>query len=522
MKESPKAGKPAAEVKAPAQGRAPSSAAGRKARSATAQSSLFERVPDAERLAWPDIASILSGVVSSLSKLMGGGIVAFYAGCQLGGVAMAVTFALSFVLTYLVGKITFREGLPNNVVSRLYIFGTKGSAAGSLVWIFLLVGVLAVGTVQLGNAVLFAFGWSAEWMRWALFIGISCVWVLMALFGTKAIARMNAAFVVALFCVMGYVVYLIAANGQMGDALTHGILIPGVDAGRGFAYGVNYAIMTSGLLALFAADFTRFARRERDLVPISLVGSLFAVVTYLFGALITYFGFERSVAYFAGMGYDAAGAAHAAITNPGVSLVLASGGVGLAIICLSQMKVETSNSIGGANAVSNLFDSLFGVKLKWPVAVLTANAVGLAFILGGILDQVNAFMSFGSILTIGWCVLLITDYYVVRGPMRIGSRGVGLDAVEDVNWRGVATLALVSVVNGALYATGAVTVPFLTTAPMTFLAYVGLSWLMRDRVRAADAERRAEGRADARGCDRLTNKEDNQEEGDRLCASDQQ
>ena len=269
---------------------------------AAGKAALFERVPDAARLAWPDIAAILSGVVSSLSKLMGGGIVAFYAGCQLGGVAMAITFALSFVLTYLVGKITFREGLPNNVVSRLYIFGTKGSAAGSLVWIFLLVGVLAVGTVQLGNAILFAFGWSEEWMRWALFAGISCVWVLMALFGTKAIARMNAVFVVALFAVMGYVVYLVAANGQMGDALTHGVLIPGVEVGEGFAYGVNYAIMTSGLLALFAADFTRFARRERDLVPISLVGSLFAVVTYLFGALLTYFGFEQSVAYFSTMG----------------------------------------------------------------------------------------------------------------------------------------------------------------------------------------------------------------------------
>ncbi len=295
MKETPVAGKAPNEVKAPARGRAPDAAG---------KASLFERVPDAARLAWPDIAAILSGVVSSLSKLMGGGIVAFYAGCQLGGVAMAITFALSFVLTYLVGKITFREGLPNNVVSRLYIFGTKGPAAGSLVWIFLLVGVLAVGTVQLGNAILFAFGWSEEWMRWALFAGISCVWVLMALFGTKAIARMNAVFVVALFAVMGYVVYLVAANGQMGDALTHGVLIPGVEVGEGFAYGVNYAIMTSGLLALFAADFTRFARRERDLVPISLVGSLFAVVTYLFGALITYFGFEQSAAYFT-MGYDA-------------------------------------------------------------------------------------------------------------------------------------------------------------------------------------------------------------------------
>ena len=137
MKETPVAGKAPNEVKAPARGRAPDAAG---------KASLFERVPDAARLAWPDIAAILSGVVSSLSKLMGGGIVAFYAGCQLGGVAMAITFALSFVLTYLVGKITFREGLPNNVVSRLYIFGTKGSAA---------VGVGTVAAASVGFTVIY-------------------------------------------------------------------------------------------------------------------------------------------------------------------------------------------------------------------------------------------------------------------------------------------------------------------------------------------------------------------------------
>ena len=240
-------GKPTTDVAKRSRGRAVGGGGLPKKRSATAQVSLFERVPQSERLAWPDIAAILSGVVSSLSKLMGGGIVAFYAGCQMGGVTVAITFALSFVLTWLVGRICFREGLPNNVVSRYYIFGKKGSAAGSLIWIFVLVGVLAVGTVQLGNAILFAFGWEGEWARWALFIGISCVWVLMALFGTKIIARMNAVFVVALFCVMGYVVYLIAAEGQLVDAATHGILIPGVQPLEGFAYSVNYAIMTSGL-----------------------------------------------------------------------------------------------------------------------------------------------------------------------------------------------------------------------------------------------------------------------------------
>lgn len=169
-------------------------------------------------------------------------------------------------------------------------------------------------------------------------------------------------------------------------------------------------------------------------MPIAGVGSLFAVITYLFGALITYFGFSQAVEYFSAQGYDATGAAARGDQPiPASRLCSRREASGLAIICLSQMKVETSNSIGGANAVTNLFDSLFGVKLSWPVAVVIANAIGLAFILGNILDQVNAFMSFGSILTISWCMLLITDYYIVRGPLKIGSRGVPLASVEIVN-----------------------------------------------------------------------------------------
>lgn len=480
----PKQGKDAPELKNPDRGKKGSSGV-------TNNVSLFEKVPQSDRLAWPDIAAILSGVVSSLSKLMGGGIVAFYAGCQMGGVTVAITFALSFVLTYLVGKVCYRESLPNNVVSRYYIFGKKGSAAGSIIWIFVLVGVLAVGTVQLGNAILFAFGWESEWARWGLFIGISCIWVVMALFGTKIIARMNAVFVVALFCVMGYVVYLIAADGQLVEAATHGILIPGVEPLEGFSYSVNYAIMTSGLLALFAADFTRFARKERDLVPISLTGSIFAIVTYIFGALIVFYGFDKSVEYFSAQGMDPTLAANAAVTNPGVSLVLAAGGIGLAIICLSQMKVETSNSIGGANAVSNLVNSLTGKNLPWALAVIIANLIGLGFILGNILDQVNAFMSYGSILTTSWCILLITDYYIVRGKMGIGRQGIDFDAEEQsVNWRGIVTLVIVTLVASVLYATGVLAVPFLLVAPASMVLYIVISWVMRDKVRADEEARR--------------------------------
>lgn len=463
----------------------------------TAQVSLFEKVPEDKKLNWTGVAAILSGVVSSLTKLMGGGIVAFYAGINYGAGAAAIMFVLSTLLTYFVGRISFHEGLPSNVTSRLYVFGTKGSAVDSLIWIFLLVGVLAIGTVQLGNTVMYFFGWTGDVARYILFLGISTTWVLMSLFGMKVIARLNVLFVTLLFLALIYVAVLIALEGNLKDALTHGIMVPGVRPLQGFSYAVNYSIMTSGLMALFSSDFTRFVKRERDLAAISVVGSIFAVLTYVFGALLAYYGYHVSYEYFLGLGYDATGAANAAITNPGITFVLALGVIGLVIICFSQLKVETSNSISSSNAMSNLFHSLFGIKLKWPMAVVGVNLIGVVFIFWGILDRVNTFMSYGSMLTMSWCFLLLTDYYVVRGWLRIGSRGiVSLKHIEAVNWRGVTTMVLVTVIGGYLYSAGLVAVPFLVVAPLTVVTYLAMTFIFKEQVITNDRRMRAMESAD--------------------------
>lgn len=465
--------------------------------SATEQVSLFEKVPEDKKLGWTGVAAILSGVVSSLTKLMGGGIVAYYAGCYFGLGAAVIMFALSVFLTFFVGRISLREGLPSNVTSRLYVFGTKGSALDSLIWIFLLVGTLAIGTVQLGNAIIYYFGWTDEVVKHLLYLAISAAWVLMSLFGMKFVARFNMVFVILLFLALLFVAGSIAQDGHLVDALTHGVLIPHVGQWEGFAYAVNYSIMTSGLMALFSSDFTRFVKKERDMAAISVVGSVFAVLTYVFGALLAYYGFNVSYEYFLGQGLDEVAAANAAITNPGITFVLSLGLVGLVIICLSQLKVETSNSISSSNAISNLFDSLFGIKLKWPMAVVAVNLIGLVFIFGNILDRVNAFMSFGSILTMSWCFLLITDYYIVRGKLKIGTRGiVSLKYIEAVNWRGVSTIIIVTAVAGVLYSTGNLAVPFLLVAPLTIVLYTGLSLVFRKRVIAQDRAMREKERDD--------------------------
>lgn len=58
-----------------------------------------------------------------------------------------------------------------------------------------------------------------------------------------------------------------------------------------------------------------------------------------------------------------------------------------------------------------------------------------------------------------------------------------LASVEIVNWRGVVTLAVTSVANMVLYSAGIVSVPFLTTAPMTVALYLVLSLVFKTRVR---------------------------------------
>ena len=64
---------------------------------ATAQVSLFEKVPEDKKLGWTGVAAILSGVVSSLTKLMGGGIVAYYACLLYTSLRARLSAALAFL-----------------------------------------------------------------------------------------------------------------------------------------------------------------------------------------------------------------------------------------------------------------------------------------------------------------------------------------------------------------------------------------------------------------------------------------
>ena len=165
--------------------------------------------------------------------------------------------------------------------------------------------------------------------------------------------------------------------------------------------------MTSGAARPCSRPTSRASpASERDLVPISLAGSLFAVRhVYRSARSSSYFGFEQVGGVLQRtMGYDAAGAGRrcGAVTNPG-RVARAGGRRGGARHHLpvpdegGDVELHRRRERGVEPRATRCTGrcSSPGRPRSW-----CANAIGLAFILGNILDQVNAFMSYGSILTI--------------------------------------------------------------------------------------------------------------------------
>lgn len=438
----------------------------------------LESVPAEMRRPWKELAAVGSGIGSSLAVLLTGGLVTFMAGFWMGMLAAFIAFLVSTFFTISLGMISYRDGYSSNIISRAYAFGTRGSAFGSLIWAFMIIGFLGMESVLIGNSLLFYFEIEPTFtVKLIFYLIMTAIWIVLSLFGNKVVSRVSQIMIPLLFIMLLFMVYLLMNEGSLAEAVTHGILIPDMTAGQGFAIALNASIVMAGLLSIVVSDFTRFSKSSRDVVKVSVTSnfSLYGV-TMVFGAIITYFGYQITQEYFLNQGMDSAAAGMAAITNPGITLVLGGGFWGLLTIIFSQSKVQVGNSYEGALALVNLFDSGFNWRPGRAVMVVLANIISLFFIFGNILHYIEAFLTFGSVLLCVWVTIVLTDYYFVRGTLKKGKQGIeNLTNIQAVNWIGLITLILSTIVGMTFFQLNWFGVPVIIAAPLAFVLYTGLS-----------------------------------------------
>jgi cytosine permease len=87
-----------------------------------------------------------------------GALVTFLAGIKLELLAGIVATAVGGILGWLLGHVAFRTGLSSTVMARKFGFGVRGSALGSLIFAFMIIGFLALENALLYKGLLFAFG----------------------------------------------------------------------------------------------------------------------------------------------------------------------------------------------------------------------------------------------------------------------------------------------------------------------------------------------------------------------------
>jgi purine-cytosine permease-like protein len=407
----------------------------------------LDPVPAEERKSGWALSWMAVGIVTTLVQLLLGGIVTATAGVAVGVVAGVVTAVYGAILGWLVANISYREGTTSTVTSRLYGLGTRGSALAAAIVAFSLIIFLALENVLLYNGIRFALNLTDNWpTRIVIYGGLSLCWVLLSLFGVRLAIRVSSVFTVIFLVLLMYLV--IRAGWQsptaIGETLSHGPLEPG-SASDQFQTALALLAGPVGALTMVAADYGRYARSRRDVVILATTGPIVVdIVMVLAGTVVMFGGAGLASAYLVEHGLATHESAPGQVvglsqSNTGAYFIILSTVAGFALMLAAQAKAQVLNTYSGSLALTTLCDSLLRWRPGRSALVVVANGVGLAMVAGGVLTQIEHWINALGTVTTACAAVMIADYYVVRRRTPVAR-----DAIDDINWAGVATVSVAS------------------------------------------------------------------------------
>lgn len=415
----------------------------------------LESVPELERKGWLSLTWNTAGIVTTLIQLFFGVLVTFTAGIKIGLIAGVIVTIIGGLLGWAVGHIGYKSGLSSTVMSRLYGFGTKGSILPSLIFGFMIIGMLALENALLYKGILFYFEMqdtlTTKIIIYCLF---AVLWIVLTAFGFKLVAKVSSILLVMFLGVLAYMFFkIILTSGQSwGDVLSYGAQFPpaalaamGADTTMGkMIFSINVLIGSAGALALVDADIGRYAKRSKDIAVAAFLGNIaMDIVMLLIGGICMFAGMSTLTDYYVRtQGMTQSVAAQTAIQGSdsiAAAFIIFGGGIGTLLMIFAQGKAQVLNTYSGALALSNLFGAL-----KWHPGRLTfvilGNIISLIMLYGSILEMVNSYITFLGVITTALAGVMIGDYFIVRPKLK--QQNTNLFGEERVNWSGVITTLL--------------------------------------------------------------------------------
>ncbi len=335
-----------------------------------------------------DFTFLWCGASISIAEILSGGYIASL-GFKKGVISIILGHLIGTILLVSGGIIGTREKVPSMTSTRIS-FGSYGTYLFSILNVLQLLGWTAV-MIKAASTSLNQISiklWSMDNPSlWILLIGILIVaWLA---FGIKGFKRLNSIAVILLFLltlVLGWVIF-------RSDNLLTAPTVSGLSFGGALELSV---VMPLSWLPLIA-DYTRFARSEKEGVLGSFVG-------YFFGSCWM---------FIIGLG------AAIVSNNPDPSAIMLAANLGVTAFGIVVLSTVTTTFLDAYSAGVTFLNITPKLKEKTVVMIMTVLGTALAIIFP-IENYQNFLYAIGSVFAPLFAVLL-TDYFIIKKQTKIDS-----------------------------------------------------------------------------------------------------
>ncbi len=346
------------------------------------------RVPKSGRQSLWSITIVRVGAMATISQFIIGASLGFgmtfwqaFWATMLGSVILQV---ISFLLGYAGAK----EGLSTSLLSRWTGFGRYGSSIIGAIIAISCIGWFGVQNSVFAEGIVQATGGKLSLSAAATITGLDVT--VLVIFGFKLLSITATIAVPAFLLAVGYGTYQVLNEHAITD------LVASMPAGEPLSMGVAATMVAGGFIigAIITPDFSRFAKSGKDVLWMTLIG-------IFVGEL--------------GINMIAVLMALAARTNDVVSIMMqTSGWLGALVVVFSTVKINNLNLYSSSLGFTNIFDSVFHIKLNRGMVTLIIGIIGTILSVLGILDRFVDFLVLLGVLIPPVAGIMVVDYFVLK------------------------------------------------------------------------------------------------------------
>lgn len=346
------------------------------------------RVPMSARQSLWSITIVRVGALATISQFMLGATLGYGMTFWQAFWATVLGSVILQIISFLLGYAGAREGLSTSLLSRYTGFGRYGSSIIGAVIAIACIGWFGVQNSVFAEGLVHATEGRLSLPLAATITGLGVT--VLVIFGFKLLSITATITVPAFLVAVGFGVYYVLSDYSFTDLLT------AAPAGDVLTMGAAATMVAGGFIigAVITPDFSRFAKSGKDVFWMATIG-------VLVGEL--------------GINMIAVLLALAARTNDIVNIMVQTAGwFGAFVVVLSTVKINNLNLYSSSLGFTNIFDSLFNMKLNRGKVTLVIGVIGTLLSIIGILDHFVTFLVFLGVLVPPIAGIMVVEYFILK------------------------------------------------------------------------------------------------------------